>query len=945
MNVRVKATAEKPTVLIVSSNQLLLDAFKLKIGVVEEIEFLFLNFKDAPSKIDQSQYYKVLWLVDSKEIISFNQEIVWWLASFTIPLNIAYFIPPRIVFNNQKLNAVDFFLKQEKKFSSLIKKNLNLPQIIKGYEVVDEEFIITPISSLTFFTQRLDEKILIQPNVKTNYLSLAVYYKKLLRVVLRPHQANVLVIKNKKTITPNKFFSTLERVYEVYHKTGLSIRNINLKLLLKSTKDGVVSVDCDFYPKIKILAQNLSLKNLRKIKHFVAYLEGERVSKLKVNRPTKDEDEQKRIDTTRVEVNKKEQVKHDFDLDNVILGKLAKSRKKEKGVYIDSLAKEELKAKKKNTHRKAIFFAGLVMVFVGVTISLLVIIYFLSLKNFKTQFNNRLIKIADTNKLETEVLNQKLFNWQTNTYQNLVKIPYVDSGKNMLEFNNSLNQLELEEKKLSNDGQQLLNLVLKPSINDDNHKTKLTSLVEDVQATANKSNNLIETLISKLENIALEMGLSDAQTETIKVVLKLKRKQLSVITQISPMINEILGVNQPKTYVLVYQDNNELRSTGGVIGAVAVLSFNNGKLTSYEVYSADELDQKIPGVIEPPESLAKYLGEKQWFFVDANWDNQGEKAGERVAWFLEKALGFKPDGVVFIDNQGLKQLISPGETINLPEYNEVLNSKNLDEKVIFYTAANPKKTNEYLAEVLKSVLDASFSQQKDIFQALNAGLESQDIILTQFDKNQQSLFNRFLWSGDVVRPKCPSLFNNQACQVDSLAQIESNIGLNKVNYYLTREIKHTVVLNQKFAQHERKVFYKNLAKTTTWPKGDYKAIVKIFVPPKTTNPAVFLDGKRLPFEFKRGKDQALLEFEIVVPVNSARELLVKFNTPVLTQENLSYLFFDQNQPGSKDDVYTLKIINDLNLKPKLIAPQAEIKENEIIFHQTQDKNLLFAVKF
>jgi hypothetical protein len=103
--------------------------------------------------------------------------------------------------------------------------------------------------------------------------------------------------------------------------------------------------------------------------------------------------------------------------------------------------------------------------------------------------------------------------------------------------------------------------------------------------------------------------------------------------------------------------------------------------------------------------------------------------------------------------------------------------------------------------------------------------------------------------------------------------------------------------------------------------------------------------KVVPVEVNKNQTNTVVKFLIQVPINTQRKLVVRFSTSPAITDNTSYLFFDQNQPGTKSDVYRLEVVNNLLIKPKLIAPKAEILNSRILFNQYQDKNLLFALKF
>ncbi|MFA5061888.1 MAG: DUF4012 domain-containing protein [Patescibacteria group bacterium] len=87
------------------------------------------------------------------------------------------------------------------------------------------------------------------------------------------------------------------------------------------------------------------------------------------------------------------------------------------------------------------------------------------------------------------------------------------------------------------------------------------------------------------------------------------------------LIQEILGYNNPRTYLLLFLNNTELRPGGGFIGAYAVVRVDKGIPQILKVEGTEILDNYAPQdkLPIPPAPLAKYLYIKKWGFRDSNW--------------------------------------------------------------------------------------------------------------------------------------------------------------------------------------------------------------------------------------------------------------------------------------------------------------------------------------
>lgn len=85
------------------------------------------------------------------------------------------------------------------------------------------------------------------------------------------------------------------------------------------------------------------------------------------------------------------------------------------------------------------------------------------------------------------------------------------------------------------------------------------------------------------------------------------------------------------------------------------------------------------------------------------------------------------------------------------------------------------------------------------------------------------------WTGSLVEPQCPTRLSVVDCRVDVMAQVEANIGVNKANYYLDREINHKVIIDREKATHSRNITFTNNAKSNSWPKGTYKSYQRFYI--------------------------------------------------------------------------------------------------------------------
>ncbi len=87
------------------------------------------------------------------------------------------------------------------------------------------------------------------------------------------------------------------------------------------------------------------------------------------------------------------------------------------------------------------------------------------------------------------------------------------------------------------------------------------------------------------------------------------------------LLPDLLGLEAPKTYLVLFQNNTELRPTGGFIGSFAVIRVYKGSFELLSVQGTEQLDWRtLPSTAQkPPQPILEYLDVPYWYSRDANW--------------------------------------------------------------------------------------------------------------------------------------------------------------------------------------------------------------------------------------------------------------------------------------------------------------------------------------
>ncbi len=239
------------------------------------------------------------------------------------------------------------------------------------------------------------------------------------------------------------------------------------------------------------------------------------------------------------------------------------------------------------------------------------------------------------------------------------------------------------------------------------------------------------------------------------------RKSLQSLILTASEIKEFLGYSANRRYLLVFQNNTEMRASGGFMGSYALVDFKKGQLDNIEVPAGGTYDTEagMRSFIRSPRPL--WLVSPRWFFWDANWWPDWPKTARNLMWFYEKSDGPTVDGVISFTPDVLESFLFITGPIYLKEYDLIIDADNfwsiiqstvekqnlafthpeLAEKFPDSPENQPKKIIGDLMEKLLEVLPEKIDAQSlpILLQLLQKDQQAKNILLYFSDDNLQNL--------------------------------------------------------------------------------------------------------------------------------------------------------------------------------------------------------------
>ncbi len=445
-------------------------------------------------------------------------------------------------------------------------------------------------------------------------------------------------------------------------------------------------------------------------------------------------------------------------------------------------------------------------------------------------------------------------------------------------------------------------------------------------------------------DIALRVKLAKAEVQKVSSTLQ-------NISNYFPALLKLLGDRYPHRYLILLQNNNEIRPTGGFIGSYAILDLNDGYIENLSVNDVYDIDGAYGGVIEPPEEMKAFT--QNWRFRDSNYSPDFPTSAAKARWFLQKEGGPGVDTVIAINQGLLRDLLDISGPVQVGNFG-ALDSENYNLLLSFiieskiWGAEDPK---HILKVFIPAFIEKIMKEENigKIGSKLYRAVEQKHIMLWSADEDIENLFDSLDISGRI---------HESADKEDYLSVINISIGGTKSDQFVREEIHHDTVVGgggelidsvtiKRAHLWTDDIYYswkKILSKYgfDSMPdqvidilgRGRNESLIRIYVP----DGSILIDSSDKKIETKYDADLKKTYFftRMEIRAGESAEVNVKYQLPFTLKLSPAdeYRLIVQKQPGSIGSIFTKTISTDDEINT-LDSYPAETRLN-------QDDSLLYA---
>ncbi len=392
-----------------------------------------------------------------------------------------------------------------------------------------------------------------------------------------------------------------------------------------------------------------------------------------------------------------------------------------------------------------------------------------------------------------------------------------------------------------------------------------------------------------------------------------------VLSEARPFIKilpELLGQEAEKTYMLLFQNDAEIRPTGGFMTAYAYLKISKGKITPLDSNDIYELDNRFNKSIPAPDPIKKYLDESVWHLRNMNLSPDFKLSMDTFYEHYKSISGVRNiDGIIAIDTQvpvKLLEILGPVGVGGWGNFSAE-NDKRCDCPQVIYALEeiSDRPTNilgrtdrkAVLGPLMHSIMANAMGSPKAKWpQLLNVGLESikQKHTLFYFLKEEtQKHAEEFNSAGRIVN-----------FEGDYLHVNDTNFGGAKSNMFVTEEVEQeyeidadgtvtktvTLVYSNPFPASNC-----NLEAGLLCLNGTLRDWVRLYVPKGSQ--MIEVVGSEVTAAATEDLGKTVIEAFFTMRPQSSNKLVFKYKLPLKAGEFNSLLI--QKQPGKLNAKYTL----------------------------------------
>lgn len=445
--------------------------------------------------------------------------------------------------------------------------------------------------------------------------------------------------------------------------------------------------------------------------------------------------------------------------------------------------------------------------------------------------------------------------------------------------------------------------------------------------TINQKVSLIEAEISQINPRRYPKSIKGRpirdQLVTIQTSLISTKDTLTNIKPLLTLLPKLLGKEKPQKYLLIFQNEAEIRGSGGFLTAYAILESYRGKLTPVLSEDIYRLDARFGNHLPAPDPIKKYLPlVYNWHLRDMNLSPDFKVAMDTFfPNYQTVATHRNLDGIIAIDTQLVVDLLKILGKIGVANWGEyhadivpecncpqvVYKMEDYATRPTYYIKENRKgMIGPLMHSILLNVMNSPKKLWPQFIDVALKNIKEKHLIFAFPDSEEmQQVVESFNAAGRIKD------FDGDYFHLN-----DTNFAGAKSNLYVEQQIDQEIdIASDGTITKTITIIYTNpeppddcnLESGGLCLNGLLRDWVRIYVPEGTE--IIEILGSDIEATTSKDLGKTVIEAFIELRPESKTKLIVKYKLPFKHQADQDYQLLIQKQPGAKNHQYTITLGN------------------------------------
>ena len=360
----------------------------------------------------------------------------------------------------------------------------------------------------------------------------------------------------------------------------------------------------------------------------------------------------------------------------------------------------------------------------------------------------------------------------------------------------------------------------------------------------------LDDIRAQMSHISLnQLPISSAQKKQLVSLLALLPKVQSMIVQgqgLIGLVSWLIGVGQPRRFLVQTMDTAELRPGGGFTGQFGVLQIQDGRVAPFSLQDVTQLDYNSNGTElnrQAPPQYRSWMNFGYFGLRDSNLSADYPTTALLNMQIFQEEGGGPVDGDIAFTPAFISHILDVVGPITVSEYNEVITPQNLADKLHYYqqnpTAINLQilKTGTHNASTRKSftnllgkllldkVRHLKVNQLMAVVQYAVKDIQSRDLEIYFTNPLAEAWLVQHAYSGTM----------NTFSKVDGFMVVQANISISKASQYVHSTYQDNIVLDaQGGATHNLTITLDYQQTGPVYGYDTYADYIRVYVPADAT---------------------------------------------------------------------------------------------------------------